>query len=463
MNRKVFSRVLIANRGEIALRIIRACRELGLQTILAASEADRKSLPAKMADKVVCIGPPRPIQSYLQINTLISAALNSGAEAIHPGYGFLAERPEFAEACEKMGLVFIGPRAEHIRRMGDKIEARRMTRALGVPVIPGSKQVETPAEAEKVAEQLGYPVLMKAAAGGGGRGMKLVPKAEDMKLAFTEATAEARAAFGDDRLFMERYVANARHIEVQVMGDQRGNLRHFFERDCTLQRRHQKMLEEAPCPVLTPNMRDELLRAALIIARHIQYLSAGTVEFIWDQDRKKFYFLEMNTRIQVEHPVTEIITGVDLVKEQIRVARGEEIGWAQEEIAFHGHAIECRITAEAPEKGFRPCPGEIGEWKAPAGQDIRLDTHCYAGYLVPPHYDSLLAKLIVKGRSRLEAISAMDRALGDFHISGIDTTISFYRKIMQNEEYRRGEIGTNWIENAFLPLLYGARGGIHGK
>ena len=458
MNTKNFSRVLIANRGEIALRIIRACRELGLETILAVSEADRKSLPAKMADKVICIGPPRPIQSYLQVDTLISAALNSGAEAIHPGYGFLAERPEFPEACEKQGLVFIGPKAEHIRRMGDKIQARWMARELGVPVIPGSKQIRTPGEAEEAAEQLGYPVLIKAAAGGGGRGMKLVAKAEDLKTGFTEAAAEARSAFGDDRLFMEHYIMNARHIEVQVMGDHWGNLRHFFERDCSLQRRHQKMLEEAPCLVLTPDMRGELFNAALTLARHIQYLSAGTVEFIWDQDFKRFYFLEMNTRIQVEHPVTEMITGVDLVKEQIRVAGGGEIAYAQEEITFNGHAIECRITAESPEERFRPCPGEIREWKAPADPYIRLDTHCYAGYFVPPYYDSLLAKLIAKGRSRSEAISSMDRALREFQISGIETTIPFYRKIMNDDCYRRGEINTTWIEDALLPLQAGNRG-----
>jgi len=458
LNTKNFSRVLIANRGEIALRIIRACRELGLETILAVSEADRKSLPAKMADKVICIGPPRPIQSYLQVDTLISVALNSGAEAIHPGYGFLAERPEFPEACEKQGLVFIGPKAEHIRRMGDKIQARWMARELGVPVIPGSKQIRTPGEAEEAAEQLGYPVLIKAAAGGGGRGMKLVAKAEDLKTGFTEAAAEARSAFGDDRLFMEHYIMNARHIEVQVMGDHWGNLRHFFERDCSLQRRHQKMLEEAPCLVLTPDMRGDLFNAALTLARHIQYLSAGTVEFIWDQDLKKFYFLEMNTRIQVEHPVTEMITGVDLVKEQIRIAGGGKIAYAQEEITFNGHAIECRITAESPEERFRPCPGEIREWKAPADPYIRLDTHCYAGYFVPPYYDSLLAKLIAKGRSRSEAISSMDRALREFQISGIETTIPFYRKIMNDDCYRRGEINTTWIEDALLPLQAGNRG-----
>jgi acetyl-CoA carboxylase biotin carboxylase subunit len=451
VNMKKFSRVLIANRGEIALRIIRACRELGLETILAVSEADRKSLPAKMADRCINIGPPRPIESYLRIDTLISAALGSGAEAIHPGYGFLAERPEFPEACGEKGLVFIGPKAEHIRRMGDKIRARRLAQELGVPVIPGSKQIETLSAAEEAADRLTYPVLIKAAAGGGGRGMKLVPKAEDLGLAFTEAAAEAREAFGDDRLYLEHYVANARHIEVQVMGDARGNLRHFFERDCSLQRRHQKMVEEAPCPVLTPELRRGMIDAALTIARHIRYLSAGTIEFIWDQDLKKFYFLEMNTRIQVEHPVTEMITGVDLVKEQLQIARGEEISYSQDEIMFTGHAIECRINAEAPEAGFRPCPGEIQSWKAPAGPHIRLDTHCYAGYFVPPYYDSLLAKLIAKGRGRPEAIGAMDRALSEFHISGIDTTISFCRKIMQNDRYGRGEISTNWIESTFLP------------
>ena len=451
MTMKKFSRVLIANRGEIALRIIRACRELGLETILAVSEADRKSLPASMADRCVCIGPPRPIDSYLRVDTLISAALGSGAEAIHPGYGFLAERPEFPEACGEKGLVFIGPKPEHIRRMGDKIQARRMAQELGVPVIPGSKQVETLPAAQGAADRLGYPVLIKAAAGGGGRGMKLVLKPGDLGPAFTEAGAEARAAFGDDRLYLEHYVANARHIEVQVMGDARGNLRHFFERDCSLQRRHQKMVEEAPCPVLTPELRREIFDAALVIARHIQYLSAGTIEFIWDQDLKKFYFLEMNTRIQVEHPVTEMITGVDLVKEQIRIAQGEEISYSQDEIIFEGHAIECRINAESPDADFRPSPGEIQAWKAPADPQIRLDTHCYAGYFVPPYYDSLLAKLIAKGRNRPEAISAMDRALGEFHISGIETTISFYRKIMKNERYRRGEISTNWIENAFWP------------
>ncbi len=457
MDTKNFSRVLIANRGEIALRIIRACRELNLESVLAVSEADRKSLPAAMADRTVCIGPPKPAQSYLQVETLICAAVGAGAEAIHPGYGFLAEQPEFPEACEKYGLVFIGPRAEHIRKMGDKIWARRMARDLGVPVIPGSTRIGSLEEAEKTAEQLGYPVLIKAAAGGGGRGMKLVRESGDLKPAFAEAGAEVRAAFGDDRLFMEHYISDARHVEVQVLGDRLGNLLHFFERDCSLQRRHQKMVEEAPCPILTSEIREELFRAALTIARNVQYLNAGTVEFIWDQALGKFYFLEMNTRIQVEHPVTEMITGVDLVKEQIRVAQGKEIACAQNEISAEGHAIECRITAESPDNEFRPCPGEIQKWKTPAGRDIRVDTHCYAGYSVPPHYDSLLAKLIVKAPSRSEAINKMDGALGEFHISGIETTIPFHRRIMKDDRYRRGEISTDWIENTLLPLMPGNR------
>jgi acetyl-CoA carboxylase biotin carboxylase subunit len=458
LDRKNFSRVLIANRGEIALRVIRACRDLGLETILAVSEADRKSLPAKIADRTVCIGPPKATQSYLQVDTLICAALGTGAEAIHPGYGFLAEQPEFPEACERHGLAFIGPKAEHIRKMGDKIWARQMARELGVSVIPGSKQIGTLAEGEESADRLGYPVLIKAAAGGGGRGMKLVHKAADLKSCFMEAAAEVRAAFGDDRLFMEHYISNARHVEVQVMGDRWGNLRHFFERDCSLQRRHQKMVEEAPCRFLTPEIRAGLFSAALTIARQVQYLNAGTIEFIWDQDLQKFYFLEMNTRIQVEHPVTEMITGVDLVKEQVRIAQGREIAYRQDEISADGHAIECRITAESPENDFRPCPGEIREWKTPTGSNIRLDTHCYAGYFVPPYYDSLLAKLIMRGPSRSEAINGMDRALGEFHISGIDTTIPFYRKIMKNDQYRRGEISTNWIENTFSPAPAGDSG-----
>jgi acetyl-CoA carboxylase biotin carboxylase subunit len=448
--KKTFSRVLIANRGEIALRIIRACRELGLETIAAVSEADKESLPARRANRVICIGPPPPIKSYLQVDTIISAALGTGAEAIHPGYGFLAEQPELAEACDQYGLVFIGPRPEQIRKMGDKIWARKMARDIGVPVIPGSERVRSPEEAAEVGEKLGYPILIKAAAGGGGRGMKVAREFSDLKVFLSEAGAEAHAAFGDDRLYMEKYVANARHIEVQIMGDQRGNIVHLFERDCSLQRRHQKMVEEAPCPILTPELRREICGAALSIARHIKYLNAGTIEFIWDQDQEKFYFLEMNTRIQVEHPVTEMITGVDLVREQIRVAGGEELSFLQDEIRIEGHAIECRINAESPGSGFRPCPGQIHEWGPPDGPNLRLDTHCYPGYSVPPYYDSLLAKMIAKGRNRLEAMETMQQALDNFHVSGVDTTIPFYQSLMKHSEYRRGAIHTGWIENDML-------------
>jgi acetyl-CoA carboxylase biotin carboxylase subunit len=445
--KRKFSRVLIANRGEIALRIIRACQELGLETIAAVSEADKESLPARRADRVICIGPPPPIKSYLQVDTIISAALGTGAEAIHPGYGFLAEQPELPEACDKYGLVFIGPKPEQIRKMGDKIWARKMARDIGVPVIPGSEQVCSPEEAAGVGEKLGYPILIKAAAGGSGRGMKVVRDISDFKVSFSEAGAEAHVAFGDDRLYMEKYIANARHIEVQILGDQRGNIVHLFERDCSLQRRHQKMVEEAPCPILTPELRREICGAALSIARNIQYINAGTIEFIWDQDQKKFYFLEMNTRIQVEHPVTEMITGVDLVREQIRVAGGEELSFPQDEIRLEGHAIECRINAESPAMGFLPCPGKIQEWRPPDGPNLRVDTHCYPGYSVPPHYDSLLAKLIVKGRNRPEAIETMQQALANFHVVGVATTIPFYQSLLQKPAYRRGEIHTGWIEN----------------
>ena len=442
---KKFSRVLIANRGEIALRIIRACREFGMETILAVSEADRKSLPAKMADRCVIIGPPRPIDSYLRIETLISAALGCGAEAIHPGYGFLAERPEFSEACGEKGLVFIGPKPEQIRRMGDKIQARRMAQQLGVPVIPGSKHIETLSAAAEAADRLGYPVLIKAAAGGGGRGMKLVPKTEDLGPAFTEAAAEAREAFGDDRLYLEHYITNARHIELQVMGDAWGNLRHFFERDCSVQRRHQKMVEEAPCPVLTPALRQEMIDAALAIARHIQYLNAGTIEFIYDQDFKKFYFLEMNTRIQVEHPVTEMITGADLVREQIRIARGEEISYPQEEISFAGHAIECRINAEDPKK-FTPSPGPIKLWHAPGDPGVRVDSHIYTGYNVPPYYDSLIAKVIAFGEDRDTAIARMRNALTEIVVEGIKTNVPLHQEIFQHAAFRAGGTDIHYLE-----------------
>ena len=447
---KKISRVLVANRSEIAVRVIRACRDLGIQSVLAASEADRDSLAAKMADRVVCIGPPPPIKSYLNVGAIIMAALGTEAEAIHPGYGFLAEQPELPEACERYGILFIGPKADQIRKMGDKLWARKMAMNLGIPVIAGSQLVNDLSDARLEGEKVGFPVLIKAAAGGGGRGMKIAHQPDDLKLVFDEASAEAHAAFGDDRLYLERYIPNARHVEVQILGDRFGQIVHLGERDCSLQRRYQKMVEEAPSPAVSPQLRQKMYRAALDLTRQIQYENAGTVEFILDQDEGRFYFLEMNTRIQVEHPVTEMITGIDLVQEQIRIAAGHPIPFSQEEIRFSGHAIECRITAESPRRGFQPCPGRIQRWAAPGGAGIRLDTHCYPGYFVPPFYDSLLAKLIATGKDRAETMKRMKKALEDFHVSGVETTIPFHRFILQHADYHRGKISTRWLEELLM-------------
>jgi acetyl-CoA carboxylase biotin carboxylase subunit len=447
------SRVLIANRGEIALRIIRACRELNIETVAAVSEVDRESLPAKMADRIICIGPAHPAKSYLQVGTLVAAALGTGADAIHPGYGFLAERPELPETCAQHGIIFIGPRAEHIRRMGDKLWARRTAESLGIPVIPGSGLIQESSELASAAEKMGYPVLLKAAAGGGGKGMKIVRRPEDLQTLYHEASAEARSAFGDGRVYVEAYIPNARHVEIQMLGDRQRNIVHLFERDCSLQRRYQKMLEEAPCPALSADSRKEICDAALNLARQVQYESAGTIEFILDQDRDLFYFLEMNTRIQVEHPVTEMITGIDLVKEQIRIAAGFPLSFSQEDVKVNGHALECRINAESPQNQFLPSPGEIIDWRPPSGEDIRLDSHGYTGYMVQPYYDSLLAKLITRGENRSAAIRKMQEALSGFVIKGVDTSIPFHQRILENSEYREGKINTKWIEDVLLPQI----------
>lgn len=444
------SRVFVANRGEIALRVIRACRDLGIETVVAVSEADRESSPAREADRAVCIGPPQAINSYLKVETIIAAALGSGADAIHPGYGFLAEQPDLVDACEEHNLIFIGPRADHIRTMGDKLLAREMVASLGIPVIPGSAMVATGDEAQEAAERLGFPVLLKAAAGGGGKGIKTVTAAADLSDVFDEASCEARAAFGDDRIFIERYIPNARHIEVQIMGDSRGTVVHFFERDCSIQRRYQKMLEEAPSPAVNEGLRKEICDAAVRIARHIGYENAGTVEFVFDQKECRFYFLEMNTRIQVEHPITEMITGVDLVKEQIGIASGNPLSVAQDDITMSGHAIECRINAESPHRAFHPSPGRIDRWKPPEGEGIRIDSHCYPGYVVSPYYDSLLAKLVTWGTDRSDAIKKMHHALEHFIVSGIDTTVPFHQYILHNREYLKGDIHTRWIEDTLL-------------
>jgi acetyl-CoA carboxylase biotin carboxylase subunit len=447
---KGISRVLIANRSEIAVRILKACRELGLETVLTVSEADRDSLPARLADRAVCIGPPPATESYLKVGTIITAAQGTGADAIHPGYGFLAEQPELPEACAEHGIAFIGPTAENIRTMGDKLWARKMVKELGIPVIPGSELVSDFNEAQKTADEVGYPVLLKAAAGGGGKGMKTVAIPREVKAVFEEASAEARAAFGDERIYIEHVIPHARHIECQIIADRHGHAVHLFERDCSLQRRYQKMLEEAPSPVVTDELRDQITQAALRIVQHIAYENAGTVEFILDQEQGEFYFLEMNTRIQVEHPVTEMITGVDLVTEQIRVAAGETLSLSQEQIHSSGHAIECRINAESPQGGFQPCPGRITKWIPPEGPGIRLDTHCYEGYFVPPYYDSLIAKLITEGEDRAEAVDRMRYALHNFIVSGIDTTIPFHQFIIKNPEFLNGKVHTKWVEDSVL-------------
>jgi acetyl-CoA carboxylase biotin carboxylase subunit len=403
-----------------------------------------------MADRAVCIGPPPPIQSYLKVETIVMAALGTGSDAIHPGYGFLAEQPKLGELCSQHGLIFIGPRPDNIRKMGDKLFAREMAKNLSIPVIPGSELVHDPPQAMSVAEKIGFPVLLKAAAGGGGKGMKTVRGPEDLENTFQEASAEARAAFGDDRLYLEHFVPNARHIEVQILADRMGNAIHLFERDCSLQRRYQKMVEEAPSPAVNAGTREHICRAALNIVKHIGYLNAGTVEFILDQNQGRFYFLEMNTRIQVEHPVTEMITGFDIVKEQIRIAAGQPLSISQEELRLNGHAIECRINAETPESDFRPSPGRITQWNPPDLKGVRVDTHCYPGYFVPPYYDSLLAKIIAKGADRSQTIKRMENALANFKVSGVNTTIPFYRSVMKNRDYLNGQVSTRWVEDVLL-------------
>jgi acetyl-CoA carboxylase biotin carboxylase subunit len=441
------SRVLIANRGEIALRVIRACQELGIETVLATSEADLDSLPARVADRAICIGPARSTDSYLNYRAIAAAALGAGCDAIHPGYGFLAESPDLADACVSEGITFVGPTADHMRKMGNKIQARILAREAGVPTLAGSEKISSAEDAVAVAKRVGFPVIMKAAAGGGGRGMKVVKDAKNLAQTFTAASAEAGAAFGDPTLYIEKYIANARHVEVQVLGDKFGNVIHIGERDCSLQRRHQKVVEEAPAPAIAEDLREEIRNAGVLLAKNISYENAGTVEFIYDEDEKRFYFLEMNTRIQVEHPVSETITGIDLVQEQFRIADGQKLRVPQSDIIFRGHSIECRINAEIPEEGFRPNAGLIERWEPPVGPNIRVDTHCYAGYRVPIFYDSMLAKLIVYGSTRAEAVERMRRSLERFVVTGIGTTIPFLLFMMQREEFANGAVTTHLIDD----------------
>lgn len=442
---KLFKKILIANRGEIALRIIRACKELDIKTIAVYSEADRDSLHVKFADEAICIGPANPQQSYLNIPAILSAAEITDAEAIHPGYGFLSENPHFAEACVTSGITFIGPTPENIRIGGDKAKARMLLKRRGIPVVPGSDGPITSEEmAEKVVKKIGFPVIIKASAGGGGKGMRIVKNEQEFEQAFHMAQREAFAAFGNGELYIEKYIPNIRHIEVQILADSKGTIIHLGERECSIQRRHQKLLEEAPSPFLTEKQRKKIGELAVRAARAIKYRNAGTFEFIVDEEGN-VYFIEINTRIQVEHPVTELVTGVDIVKEQIKIAAGYELGLKQSNIRFKGWAIECRINAEDPER-FIPSPGRINSLYLPGGPGVRVDTAIYSGYTVPPYYDSMIAKLIVHGKDRQEAIRRMIRAINEFIVDGIKTTIPFHKKLLTHPKFVEGKYTTSFVD-----------------
>ncbi|SHK54731.1 acetyl-CoA carboxylase biotin carboxylase subunit [Rhodothermus profundi] len=439
-------KVLIANRGEIALRVIRTCRELGIKTVVVYSTADRDSLPVRFADEAVCIGPPPSAESYLRIDRIIAAAEVTGADAIHPGYGFLSENADFSAICADNGLKFIGPSPEAIRLMGDKSLAKETMRKAGVPVVPGSDGViEDVREGLRVAAEIGYPVMIKAAAGGGGRGMRVVLREEDFERQFNAARTEAEAAFGRPDVYLEKFIVQPRHIEIQVLGDGKGNVIHLGERECSIQRRHQKLLEEAPSPIVDEELRRRMGEAAVRGAQAVNYEGAGTIEFLVDADRN-FYFMEMNTRIQVEHPVTEEVTGFDLIEQQLRIAMGEPLP-PQEAVRIEGHAIECRINAEDPFRNFSPSPGKITVFHPPGGPGVRLDTHVYAGYMIPPHYDSMIAKLIVRAPSRQLAIRRMQRALDEFIIEGVRTTIPFHRQLLEHPDFQEGRFDTRFLES----------------
>jgi acetyl-CoA carboxylase biotin carboxylase subunit len=442
----MFQKILIANRGEIALRIIRACKELGIKTVAVYSEADRDSLHVRFADESFCIGKAASSQSYLNIPALISTAEITDSEAIHPGYGFLAENANFAEICASCNIKFIGPSPEAIRAMGDKAQARKTMRAANIPIIPGSDgPIKTIEEARLVARRVGFPVIVKAAGGGGGRGMRIAHTEISLASALGTAQAEADAAFGNPEVYIEKYIEEPRHIEFQILADQYGNVIHLGERDCTVQRRHQKLIEESPSVALDSSLRKRMGDTAILAAKTVNYSNAGTVEYLLDKHRR-FYFMEMNTRIQVEHPVTELVTGLDIMKEMIRIAAGERLGYSQRELSLRGHAIECRINAEDPAKNFMPSPGKITAYHAPGGPGVRVDSHVYQEYIIPQHYDSLIAKLIVHGPTREVAISRMLRALDEFVIEGIKTTIPFHRQVLTHPDFARGKISTHFIE-----------------
>ncbi len=444
-------KVLIANRGEIALRIVRSCRELGIATVAVFSTVDKKALHVQLADEAVCVGDSLSNKSYLNIPNILAAATSRGVDAIHPGYGFLAENDKFAEMCNDHGIIFIGPSPKAIRSMGDKSTAKETMEAVGVPTVPGSKGLLSNVdEAYKLADDIGYPVIIKATAGGGGRGMRLVEKADNLEKMFKAAQGEAEAAFGNDGLYMEKFIKNPRHVEIQILADRSGNVVHLGERDCSVQRRHQKLLEESPSPAINTELRKKMGNAAIAAAKSISYEGAGTVEFLVDDDNN-FYFMEMNTRIQVEHPVTEMVTGVDLIAEQIKIASGSNLEFNQDDIHLNGHAIECRINAEDPSHNFRPSPGKITGWLPPGGPGVRVDSHVYTGYEIPPFYDSLIGKLIVWGKDRNTAIKRMNRALNECAVTGIPTTINFHLTLLNKVKFKEGKIHTKYVEEELLP------------
>jgi pyruvate carboxylase subunit A len=441
----MFNKILVANRGEIAVRVMRACRELGIATVAVYSEADKHALHAKYADEAYLIGAAPPSQSYLNIDAILDVAEKSGADAIHPGYGFLAENAKFVRACENHGITFIGPSSKAVELMGSKIEARKTMKKAGVPVVPGSEgEVRDVEEAKAIAEEIGYPIVLKASAGGGGIGMKVVKSEAELEQAIESAKSVAKSAFGDATLFIEKFLSRPRHIEFQVLADKHGKTLHLNERECSIQRRHQKLIEECPSPIVTPELRERIGGLAVKAAKSIKYTNAGTVEFIYSQG--EFYFLEMNTRLQVEHPITERTTGIDIVKEQILIAAGEAIEYEQSDVPLFGHAIECRINAEDPLNDFAPSPGKITRYRSPGGPGVRIDSGIRMGYTIPPYYDSMISKLVVWGRTREEAIARMERALSEYIITGVKTNIPFHKAVMRNEAFRRGELSTNFIE-----------------
>lgn len=446
----MFNKILIANRGEIAIRIIRACRELGVKTVAVYSTADRTALHAQIADEAICIGPPPSKDSYLNTKALLAACEVTGAQAIHPGFGFLSENSEFVRLCDKCGIKFIGPSAEAMDSMGDKANAKKTMIAAGVPVVPGSDGVvKSVSEAKKIAAEIGYPIMVKASAGGGGRGIRLVNEESELEVAMTAAMQEAKQFFANDDIYIEKFIVNPRHVEIQLMADDYGNTIYLGERDCSLQRRNQKVLEESPSPIMTEDLRKRMGEAAVRAAKACNYANAGTVEFLVDKD-KNFYFMEMNARIQVEHPVTEMVTGVDLVKSQIKIAAGFPLEYKQEDISLTGHVIECRINAEEPKNNFRPCPGKIVSVHVPGGFGVRIDTAVYQGYVIPPYYDSMIAKVLVKGRDRKEAIKKMKVALSEFLIEGINTNIDFQLNLLRDEDVESGNFDIGFLNRKDL-------------